>query len=101
MPILQNKLVWKSIEALHDEAVVTMPDAAIDIGIVKSRPIAILQQGAVAQAPLKTAGGDDVMARIDHLLGKLDEEEDAPTAQSAPAANDQSCLLYTSPSPRD
>ena len=90
MPILQNKLVWKSIEALYDEAVATMPDAAIDIGIIKSRPTAILQQTVAKQTPLKTAGGDDVMARIDHLLGKLDEDDDAPTAQSAPAANDQS-----------
>ena len=90
MPILQNKLVWKSIEALYDEAVATMPDAAIDIGIIKSRPTAILQRTGVKQTPLKTAGGDDVMARIDHLLGKLNEEDDAPTAQSAPAANDQS-----------
>jgi hypothetical protein len=90
MPILQNKLVWKSIEALYDEAVATMPNAAIDIGIIKSRPTAILQQTGAKQTPLKTAGGDDVMARIDHLLGKLDEEEDAATAQSAPAENDQS-----------
>ena len=89
MPILQNKLVWKSIEALHDEAVAAMPDAAIDIGIVKSRPTAILQQGAATQTPPKTAGGDDVMARIDQLLGKLDEDNDTATAQSAPPANDQ------------
>ena len=89
MPILQNKLVWKSIESLHDEAVATMPDAAIDIGIVKSRPTDILQQGSATQTPLKTAGGDDVMARIDQLLGKLDEDDNAATAQSAPAANDQ------------
>ena len=89
MPILQNKLVWKSIEALHDEAVATMPDAAIDIGIVKSRPTAILQQSSATQTPLKTEGGDDVMARIDQLLGKLDEDNDTATAQSAPPANDQ------------
>ena len=89
MPILQNKLVWKSIEALHDEAVATMPDAAIDIGIVKSRPIAILQQSSAIQTPLKTAGGDDVMARIDQLLVKLDEDNDVATVQSAPPANDQ------------
>ena len=89
MPILENKLVWKSIEALHDEAVAAMPDAAIDIGIVKSRPTAILQQSAATQTPLKTAGGDDVMARIDQLLGKLDEDNDTATAQSAPPANDQ------------
>ena len=89
MPILQNKLIWKSIEALYDDAVATMPDAAIDIGIIKSRPTAILQQTGAKQTPLKTASGDDVMARIDHLLGKLDEDDDATTAQSAPAANDQ------------
>ena len=89
MPILQNKLVWKSIEALHDEAVAAMPDAAIDIGIVKSRPTAILQQSSATQTPLKTEGGDDVMARIDQLLGKLDEDNDTATAQSAPPANDQ------------
>ena len=95
MPILQNKLVWKSIEALYDEAVATMPDAAIDIGIIKSRPTAILQQTGAKQTPLKTAGGDDVMARIDHLLKKMEEEEDAPAAQSAPAANDQSASTET------
>ena len=95
MPILQNKLVWKSIEALHDEAVATMPDAAIDIGIVKSRPTAILQQSAATQTPLKTAGGDDVMARIDQLLGKLDEDNDAATAQYAPPAYDQTASTET------
>ena len=95
MPILQNKLVWKSIEALHDEAVAAMPDAAIDIGIVKSRPTAILQQSSATQTPLKTAGGDDVMARIDQLLGKLDEDNDAATAQSAPPANDQTRSIET------
>jgi hypothetical protein len=89
MPILQNKLVWKSIEALHDVAVETMPDAAIDIGIVKSHPTAILLQSSATQAPLKTAGGDNIMARIDQLLGKLDEDNDAATVQSAPPANDQ------------
>ena len=93
MPILQNKLVWKSIEALHDEAVSTMPDAAIDIGIVKSRPTAILQQSSATLTPLKTAGGDDVIARIDQLLGKLDEDNDAATAQSAPPANDQTASI--------
>ena len=89
MPILKNKLVWKSIEALYDEAVATMPDAAIDIGIIKSRPTVILQQTGAAQTPLKIAGGNDVMARIDHLLGELNEDDDAPAAQSAPVANDQ------------
>ena len=89
MPILQNKLVWKSIESLHDESVATMPDAAIDIGIIKSRPTAILQQSSAKQTPLKTAGGNDVMARIDQLLDKLDEDNDAATPQSAPAANYQ------------
>lgn len=89
MPILQNKLVWKSIEALYDEAVATMPNAAIDIGIIKSRPTAILQQIGATQTQLKTASGDDVMARIDNLLGKLDEEEDAPSTQSTPIANEQ------------
>ena len=93
MPILQNKLVWKSIEALHDDAVATMPDATIDIGIVKSRPTAILQQSSATLTPLKTAGGDDVIARIDQLLGKLDEDNDAATAQSAPPANDQTASI--------
>ncbi len=95
MPILQNKLVWKSIEALYDEAVATMPDAAIDIGIVKSRPTAILQQSSATLTSLKTAGGDDVMARIDQLLGKLDEDNDAATAQSAPPSNDQTASTET------
>ncbi|MDC0476699.1 hypothetical protein OAN83_02750 [Alphaproteobacteria bacterium] len=89
MPILQNKLVWKSIESLHDESVATMPDADIGIGIIKSRPTAILQQSSATQTPLKTPRDDDVVARIDQLLRKLDEDNDAPTAQSAPAANNQ------------
>jgi hypothetical protein len=95
MPILQNKLVWKSIEALHDEALAAMPDAAIGIGIVKSRPTAILQQNPATLTPLKTSGGDDVMARIDQLLGKLDEDNDAAIAQSAPPANDQTASTET------
>ena len=89
MPILQNKLVWKSIESLHDESIATMPDATIDIGIIKSRPTAILQQSSATQTPLKTPRDDDVMARIDQLLSKLDEDNDAATAQSAPPANNQ------------
>ena len=88
MAILQNKLVWKSIEALYDEAVATVPDGAIDIGIIKSRPTALMQQTRATQTPLKTAGGDDVMARIDYLLSKLGED-DAPTAQSSPVTNNQ------------
>ena len=89
MPVLQNKLVWKSIELLHDESVATMPDAAIDIGIIKSHPTAKLQQSSATQTPLKTTGDDDVMARIDQLLGKLDEDNEATTTLSAPAVNDQ------------
>lgn len=89
MPILQNKLVWKSIELLHDESVATMPDAAIDNGIIKSHPTAILQQSSTTQTPLKTPRDGDVMARIDQLLGKLDEDNDVATAQSAAAANNQ------------
>jgi ribonuclease E len=54
-----------------------------------------LQQSAATQTPLKTAGGDDVMARIDQLLGKLDEDNDAATAQSAPPANDQTASTET------
>ena len=89
MPILQNKLVWKSIKSLHDESVATMPDAAIDIGIIKSHPIAILQKSPATQTPQKAPRDDDVMARIDQLLGKLDKDNDVATAQSAPAANNQ------------
>ena len=89
MPILQNKLVWKSIKSLHDESVATMPDAAIDIGIIKSHPIAILQQSPATQTPQKAPRDDDVMARIDQLLGKLEGDNDAATAQSVPPADDR------------
>ena len=89
MPVLQNKLVWKSIELLHDESVATMLDAAIDIGIIKSHPTAKLQQSSATQTPLKTTGDDDVMARIDQLLSKLDEDKEATTTLSAPAVNDE------------
>ncbi|GIR33045.1 MAG: hypothetical protein CM15mP46_0400 [Alphaproteobacteria bacterium] len=33
MPILQNKLVMKSIEALHDEALALRPDSASENGV--------------------------------------------------------------------
>ena len=80
MPILQNKLVMKSIEALHDEALALTPDIASENGVAVSSPPAIIHatkspHESPANAP--TADGNDIMARIDHLLKKLDEEDDA------------------------
>ena len=80
MPILQNKLVMKSIEALHDEALALAPDIASENGVAVSSPPAIIHatkspHESTVNAP--ATDGDDIMARIDHLLEKLDEEDDA------------------------
>ncbi len=79
MPILQNKLVMKSIEALHDEALALTPDSASESGVAVSSPTVIINASkssheSSANAP--AADDDDIMARIDHLLKKLDEEDD-------------------------
>ena len=87
MPILQNKLVMKSIEALHDEALSLMPDTASNRGV--TAPPAVLNAAKTPQAspidtskdtsgdaPPESAGDHDIMARIDQLLKKLDEVED-------------------------
>ena len=87
MPILQNKLVMKSIEALHDEALSLMPETASSRGV--TAPPAVLHAAKPPQespidmpkdtsgdAPPESAGDHNIMARIDHLLKKLDEVED-------------------------
>ena len=80
MPILQNKLVMKSIEALHDEALALTPDSASENGVAVSSPPAIIHATkSPHESPVNAPAtdGDDIMARIDHLLKKLDEEDDA------------------------
>jgi len=80
MPILQNKLVMKSIEALHDEALALTPDSASGSGVAVSTPPAIIhatKSPQVSSVDAPVTDGDDIMARIDHLLEKLDEEDDA------------------------
>jgi len=82
MPILQNKLVWKSIEALHDEAMAVTPEAESDKVVIKSRPAAVLHRAPVADDVASPAAHQetDVMVRIEKLLQKL---EDTP-AEIAP-----------------
>ena len=98
MPILQNKLVMKSIEALHDEALALTPDSASESGVAVSSPTVIVNASkssheSSANAP--AADDDDIMARIDHLLKKLDEEDDTATpfslAMSGARASASSC----------
>ena len=87
MPILQNKLVMKSIEALHDEALALAPDIASENGVAVSSPPAIThatKSPHESPANALATDGDDIMARIDHLLKKLDEEDD--TAITPPQA---------------
>ena len=101
MPILQNKLVIKSIEALHDEALALMPytDNYPD---VNTPPLVLHTKTPPQEAPInepkdtstsaspETAGNHDIMARIDHLLKKLDEEENvttSPPSEKVPTAN--------------
>ena len=83
MPILQHKLVMKSIEALHDEALLLVPDAARNRGV--SAPPAFLhaktppQESPIdtsADVPPGSTSDHDIMARIDRLIKKLDEDDD-------------------------
>ena len=93
MPILQNKLVMKSIEALHDEALALTPVSASESGVAVSSPPAIIHatkspHESPANGP--TTDGDDIMARIDQLLKKLDEEDDTvitPPQAKVPGTN--------------
>ena len=69
----------KSIEALHDEALALAPDITHATKSPHELP---------ANAP--TTDGDDIMARIDHLLKKLDEEDDmviTPPPAKGPETN--------------
>ena len=83
MPILQHKLVMKSIEALHDEALLLVPDAARNRGV--SAPPAFLhaktppQESPIdtsADVPPGSTSDHDIMSRIDRLIKKLDEDDD-------------------------
>ena len=101
MPILQNRLVMKSIEALHDEALALMPDIASYRGVTSppaishantplQRPPLNAPKGTSADTPLETASGHDIMARIDHLLRKIDEDDNvaiAPPPKKEPQLN--------------
>ena len=93
MPILQNKIVMKSIEALHDEALALAPDSASEIGVAVSSPPVIINATKSPQESSVNAlatDGDDIMARIDHLLEKLDEEDDrviTPPPAKGPETN--------------
>ena len=86
MPILQHNLVMKSIEALHDEALSLATDTASNHGTtatpIISHAATPLQESRTdassdtsAKAPPETAGDHDIMARIDHLLKKLDDDD--------------------------
>ena len=91
MPILQNKLVIKSIEALHDEALALMPktDNYLDVTVP---PVVLHTDTPPHESPIiepedtsadvlsGKASNQNIMARIDHLLKKLDEDEDVTTA---------------------
>ena len=93
MPILQNKLVMKSIEALHDEALALTPVSASESGVAVSSPPAIIHatkspHESPANGP--ATDGDNIMARIDQLLKKLDEEDDTvitPPPAKGPETN--------------
>jgi hypothetical protein len=91
MPILENKLVIKSIEALHDEALALMPNADSFRGVTATPAVLHastspresrinLPKGTSTDLPPETTGEHDIMARIDHLLRKLDEDENVAIA---------------------
>ena len=91
MPILQNRLVMKSIEALHDEALALMPDIASYSSVTSppaishatkplKEPPLNAPKGTSSDAPLETASGHDIMDRIDHLLRRIDEDDNVAIA---------------------
>ena len=91
----------KSIEALHDEALSLVPDTASNHGV--TAPPAVLHAATPPQespidapkdtsedVPSESASDHDIMARIDRLLKKLDEDDDvsiAPLADEGPQSN--------------
>ena len=94
MPILQHKLVIKSIEALHDEALLLLPDTVSNRGVTAPSAVSHATtppQESLIAAPKDTlsdvppglASDRDIMTRIDHLLKKLDEDDDAAITQQA------------------
>ena len=90
MPILQNKLVMKSIEALHNEALALTPVSASESGVAISSPPAIIHatkspHESPANGP--ATDGDNIMARIDQLLKKLDEDDEGPITRSGRGAS--------------
>ena len=101
MPILQNKLVIKSIEALHDEALSLATDT--DSNLDATAPMFTSKTNAPPQESQinkssdtsidvspETALDHNIMARIDHLLKKLDEDEGvaiAPPSDKGPKLN--------------
>ena len=102
----------KSIEALHDEALSLVPDTTSNRGVTAPPSVlrtAIPQQELPIDTPKNTSADvlprspsdHDIMARIDHLLKKLDEDDDvaiAPLADEGPQSNtgnmtgDASCI---------
>ena len=101
MPILQQKLVMKSIEALHDEALSLATETTNKQGTKVSS--AVLNAATPTQVSLVDATSDtsanatpeiaddhDIMARIDHLLKKLDDDDDvaiSPLTDGGPQSN--------------
>ena len=84
----------KSIEALHDEALSLSPDTATSNGTKAPstglHAATTLQESltdtpsdTLANAPPETAGDHDIMARIDHLLKKLDDNDDVAVTRLA------------------
>ena len=101
MPILQNKLVIKSIEALHDEALALVNDTDRNHDVT-ALPKILHNDRPPPEAPInvpketlgdsssETAVKHDIMTRIDDLLRKLDEHEDVaitPPLEKGPNSN--------------
>ena len=90
MPILQNELVMKSIEALHDEALTLMPDTDAQRDSAEATPPTVLRAASTSHelsvaTPTTTNDDHDIMTRIDNLLKQIDEDDVAAT--TPPASN--------------
>jgi hypothetical protein len=79
MSILQNKLIWTSIEALHDEATAATASSTSKTVIIESHSAAVLQTVRIDSHDPST----DVMSRINNLMQQLDNDHYTPIEKPA------------------
>ena len=89
MSLLQNKLVWNSIEALHEEAAAAIISGSQKKIIIKSRSAATLQ---TADVNIQDQS-ENVMIRINNLMQQLSDDDPNPSKPSADSDSFNSSLV--------